>query len=183
MAILAKPSLNQAIAIMQKYQQQSINSVNNTLPLVQEWHKGPKVRTAFPWVTVAYEGTAFTEASEATREQHLQLVVALEAGNYDSELAQDQAIDYMRMLDFIFTVLSPSQGVPGPPSSPNFVDWETALPITHESVPAGITVPWKQGTVKQVFIEREEQSVVLREGMELPAIEVSLHLRLDLEET
>ncbi|MGC2234258.1 MAG: hypothetical protein WBA09_22345 [Candidatus Acidiferrum sp.] len=172
MAILARPALNQAIAIIQKYQSAAISDLGLSLDLIQEFHKGPKARTAFPWVTVAYEGTAFSESSEQTREQHLLVVVALESGNFDSELAQDQAIDYMRMLDYIFTVLS----------APTFVDWETALPIQHETVPGGVTTPWITGTVKEIFIEREEQSLVLREGLEVPVMQVSLHLRFDLEE-
>lgn len=174
MALLAKPSLNQAIAIIQKYQGQAIAFVNPSLPVIQEFHKGPKYRTAFPWVTVAYEGTAFSESSQETREQHLQLVITLEAGNFDSEMAQDQAIDYLRMLDYIFSDLTGG--------GTNFTDWETALPIVHETVPGGTTKPWATGTVKEVFIETEEQSLVLRNEQELPVIQVSLRMRFDLEE-
>jgi hypothetical protein len=173
-AFLAKPSLNQCIAIIQKYQAAAISALASTFtsqvtPIV-EFHKGPKMRTAPLWLTLSYEGTVFTEASQNTREQHLLLIIRLETGNYDSELAQDQAIDYLRMLDYIFNDLS------------TFADWETALPIQHESVPSGETTPWRVGTVKEMFIEREEQSVVFREEIEMPSMEVTLHIRLDLEE-
>lgn len=173
MAQLAKPALNQAIAIIQLYQKQALSDLKLNIGDIQEFHKGPKMRTAFPWVTVAYEGTAFTEASQQTREQHVMLVVTLESGNFDSELAQDQAIDYLRMLDYIFNVLT---------GNPDFRDWERSLPITHETVPGGQTTPWAVGTVKQVFVEREEQSLVVRQGLDQPIMEVSLHMRLDLEE-
>jgi len=171
-ALLAKPSLNQAIAIIQAYQAQAIANLGLSVTPIQEFHKGPKTRTAMPWLTVSYEGTAFTESSENTREQHLLLVLALETGNFDSELAQDNAIDYMRMLDYIFTVLS----------APDFTDWETALSIVHETVPGGVTTPWVTGTVKEIFIEREEQSLVVRDEFKKPIMQVSLHIRFDLEE-
>ncbi len=174
MALLAKPALNQCIAIMQKYQALAIAQVNPDLPPIYEFHKGPKYRTAFPWVTLAYEGTVFDESSQQTRKQALELVIQLEAGNFDSELAQDQAIDYLRVLDMIFTYMA------GP--LPNYNDWESALPIQHETVPGGITTPFTTGSVKEIFIEHEEQSLVLRDEIETPVIQVSLRLRFDLEE-
>jgi len=180
---LAKPGLNQIIAVIQKYQQTVISAINadreaggeQPLQPIQEFHKGPKVRTAYPWLTVAYEGTAFTESSEQTTEQHLMFVVQLEAGDFDSEYAQDAAIDYMRALHAIFAKVA------GPP--PSFSDWESQLPIQHETVPSNVTAPWPVGTVKQIFVEREEQMLVRREGADKPAVEVSLTLRFDLEET
>ena len=180
-ALLAKPGLNQIIAIIQAYQATAIAAVNPSLPTIREFHKGPKYwTTPFPWLTVAYEGTVFEEEAELTRRQRIQYVVALESGQFDSELAQDQAIDYLRVLDYIFTDLA------GPP--PNYVDWITSLPITQETVPpippavTGMTTPWDVGTVKEIFIEREEQSVVLRQEIEQPIIEVRLEIRVDLEE-
>jgi hypothetical protein len=172
--LLAKPVLNQTIAIIQMYQAQAIAAVNPALPIIQEFHKGPKWRTAFPWVTLAYEGSSFQESSQQTRSQMISEVVTLESGNFDTEYAQEQAIDYMRVLDQIIMTMA------GP--SPFYTDWETALPIQQETVPGGITTPWTQGTVKEVFIEREEQSLVLREESETPIIQVSLHIRFDIEE-
>lgn len=174
MALLAKPALNQCIAIMQKYSATAIAQVNPDLPPIYEYHKGPKWRTSFPWVTIAYEGTEFDEASEQTRSQKLEIVVTLESGNFDSELAQDQAIDYLRVLDMIFSNMA------GPP--PSYNDWESALPIQHETVPSGMTTPFTTGSVKEIFIEHEEQSLVLREEIETPVIQVSLRIRFDLEE-
>lgn len=172
--LLAKPALNQTIAIVQRYQAQAISSVNAQLAPIEEFHKGPRMRTAFPWMTVVYDGTQFREASQNTREQHLVVVVQLEVGNFDSELAQDQAIDYLRVLDAIFTYLA------GPP--PSFQDWESALPIVHETVPSELTVPWKRGTVKEIFAERHEQQIVTRSEESEPIMQVSMSLRFDLEE-
>lgn len=174
MVLLAKPALNQTIAVIQKYQAGVIAQINPALPPIYEFHKGPKFRTAFPWVTVAYEGTEFDESSQQTRKQELRLTLTLESGEFDSELAQDQAIDYLRVLDSILTYSA------GPP--PFWNNWETALPIVHETVPSGVTVPFAPGTVKEIFIEREEQSVVLKDEIETPIIQVSLQIRFDLEE-
>lgn len=179
-SLLALPLLPQAIAIIQKYQAAAIAAINPSLPsnaqlaAIQEFHTGPKMRTAFPWVTLAYEGTAFSEPSQETREEHLQLVITLEAGNFDSEIAQSQAIGYLAMLDYIFS------GLTG--GGTNFTDWESSLPIVHEIAPSGTTKPWVTGTVKQIFIETEEQSLVLRDEQETPVIQVSLRMRFDLEE-
>ena len=171
-ALLVRPALNQAIAIIQKYQKQAISDVNAKLAPIAEFHKGPKQRTAFPWLTIAYEGTVFRESSEQTRMQQLMLMLTIEAGNFDSELAQDAAIDYLRVLDHIFNDLS----------GPTFVDWETKLTIVHETVPSGQTTPWKQGTVKEVFVESEDQSLVYRNEVETPIIQASMRMRFDLEE-
>ncbi len=171
---LAKPALNQLIAVIQKYQAAMIAEINPALPMIEEFHKGPKYRTAFPWVTLAYEGTAFDESSEQTRKQQILIVLTLESGQFDSELAQDQAIDYLRVLDSIITYSA------GP--SPFWTDWETALPIVHETVPSGVTVPFTAGSVKEIFIEHEEQSLVLKDEIETPVIQVSLQIRFDLEE-
>ena len=173
-ALLAKPALNQAIAIIQKYQNTAIAAVNPALPAIQEFHKGPKWRTAFPWMTFAYHETAFHESSQQTQSQSISMVMTLESSNFDTEYAQDQAIDYMRMLYHIITVLA------GP--SPFYVDWESPLPIVQETVPSGVTVPWTQGTVKEVFVESGTQSLVLKEESEVPVIQVSLTVRFDLEE-
>lgn len=174
MALLAKPCLNQLIAVIQKYQASVIAEINPALPQIEEFHKGPKFRTAFPWVTVAYEGTVFDESSEQTRKQQIVVTLTLEAGEFDSELAQDQAIDYLRVLDHIIS------GVAGPP--PAWTDWETSLPIVHETVPSGATVPFTTGSVKEIFIEHEDQSLVLKDEIETPVIQVSLQIRFDLEE-
>jgi hypothetical protein len=171
---LAKPALNQLIAIIQRYQGAAIAAINPDLTPIQEFHKGPKWRTAFPWVTVAYDGTTFEESSEQTRLQHISVTLTLEADNFDTEFAQDKAIDYMRVLDQIVMSMA------GPP--PSYVDWETALPIQQETVPSGTTVPFNSGSVKEVFIEHESQSLVLKEDSETPVIQVSLHMRFDVEE-
>lgn len=175
MTLLATPLLNQAIAIVQRYQATAIAAVNPLLPTIYEFHKGPKWRSQFPWMTFAYEGTSYSQrSSQLNRSEAMEMTVTLESGQYDSELAQDQAIQYLLVLDQIFTVYA------GP--SPFLADWETVLPIAHETVPSGFTTPWTQGTVKEVFVEQEEQSLVLREEMDTPIIQVSLKIMLDLEE-
>ena len=173
-AMFAKPCLNQTIAVIQKYQGAAIAAVNPALSAIQEFHKGPKWRTAFPWMTFAYHDTTFHESSQQTQSQSVFIVITLESSNFDEEYAQDQAIDYMRVLYHIMTVMA------GP--APFYTDWESALPIQQETVPGGITTPWEQGTVKEVFVESGTQSLVLREETETPVIQVSLTIRFDLEE-
>ena len=171
---LAGPVLNQMIALIQKYQVPAINSIDPNLAPIQEFHKGPKWRTAFPWCTFAYEGTSLEENSEQTSLQHITTVLTVETGNFDTEYAQEVAINYGRILYLIIMSMA------GPP--PSYVDWETAQPIVQETVPSGITVPFNQGTVKEVFVESMSQSLVLREDSETPVIQVSLHIRFDVEE-
>ena len=171
---LAKPGLNQLIAIIQKYQVMAINAVNPDLPVIYEFHKGPKLRTAFPWITVGFDGIVFGESSQSTRSQMQSFELIMDAGNYDSEFAQDQAIDYMRVLDQIIMTMA------GP--TPFYSDWETALPIQQETVPSGITGPYTQGTVKEVFIEHESQSAVDIPDQEVPIMQVMLRIRIDVEE-
>ena len=171
---LARPLLNQSIALIQKYQADAIVAVNSGLAPIQEFHKGPKWRTAFPWLTLAYEGTVFVGEAEITRRQAHSLVVTVETGNFDSEFAQEQAINYGAVLDQVFSSLA------GPP--PFYQDWEQAQTIVHETVPSGITVPFNAGTVKWVFVEHVSQSLVLREEQETPVIQVSLHIRVEVEE-
>ena len=173
-ALLAKPALNQSIAVIQKYQGAAIAAINPNLTPIQEFHKGPKWRTAFPWMTFAYGGTEFSENSQQTRQQSISTVITLEASNFDSEYAQDNAIDYLRVIDHILTNMAGYDSA--------YMDWITPLAIVQETVPSGITTPWAQGTVKEIFVERHEQSLVLREEQETPVIQVSLHVRFDLEE-
>jgi len=170
--LFARPALDQTIAIVQRYQAAAIAAVNPKLDQIDEFHKGPKMRTAYPWLTVSYEGTLLPETSQQSIEQHLVLIVGLETGDFDSETGQETAIDYLRMLDYVFRKLAA------------FSDWETALPIVNDSVPSAITTPWPTGTVKQVFIERHEQSILpAGEKRDSPALKVTLHLRFDLEES
>jgi hypothetical protein len=172
--MLAKPGLNQLIAIIQLYQAQAIAAVNPDLPIIYEFHKGPKMRTAFPWLTLGFDGITFGEASQGTRSQMQSFELILDSGNYDSEYAQDQAIDYMRVLDQI--IMSMSQ------QNKFLTDWETALPIQQETVPSGITIPYTQGSVKEVFIEHESQSAVDAPDQEVPIMQIMMRIRIDVEE-
>jgi hypothetical protein len=175
-AKLARPGLNQIISVIQLYQAQAISDVNQELQPIVEFHKGPKWRTAFPWLMVAWAGTEFIETSQQTRMQRVRYTLQIEAGQFDSEFAQDISIDYARMIDHIFNDLA------GPP--PFFVDWETVMQIDHETVPSGYTDPWVTGSVKEVFIERTEQSLamLLREEIETPVIYTTMDIRFDLQE-
>ena len=81
---------------------------------------------------------------KTTRHHEVRIDLALDAGQYDQEMAQEDAQDYARMLDMIITSAGPW---------PSLGDWTTALPIQHETVPSGTTVPNAAGTVNDVFVE------------------------------
>src|SRR5713226_3759162 len=99
-ALFAKPLLNQLIAIIQRDQVAAIAIVNPSLSPINEFHKGPGLRTAFPWLTLAVDGVSFDrEAQTFTRHQTARVSLALDVGQFDQELAQDNAQDYARVVD------------------------------------------------------------------------------------
>ena len=81
---------------------------------------------------------------KATRHHQVRINLALDTGQYDQEMAQEDAQDYARLLDMIITSAGPW---------PSLGDWTTSLPIQHETVPSGATVPNAAGTVNDVFVE------------------------------
>jgi hypothetical protein len=169
-SLFAKPLLNQCIAIIQRDQTASIAIVNPSIPPIAEFHKGPGLRTAFPWLTVGLDGLAFAGDALGTRLSRPLIALTLDAGQFDQEMAEDNAQDYARMLDIVIT--SASDG-----------DWETPLPISHETVPSGVTSPNAAGSVKEVFVQAHRYSLVTLEEIQAPVLRVTLNLEFTLEET
>ncbi len=169
-ATFGKPLLNQCIAIIQRDQAPAIAIVNPALQLINEFHKGPGARTAFPWLTLAADGASFTAGSPDVRQSNTSVTLALEAGQFDQEMAQDNAQDYARVLDIIVTTASGA-------------DWITPLPIQHETVPGGITTPPATGAVKNVFVESHRYSQVTLTGIQTPVLRVTLAVLFELIET
>src|SRR5712692_9116310 len=135
-ALFAKPLLNQCIAIIQRDQAAAVSIVNSALAPINEFHKGPGIRTALPWLTLVVDSIAFDRAAEVfTRHPTSRISLALAVGQFDQEMAQDNAQDYARVLDVVITTASAA-------------DWQTALPITHETVPSGTTTPPAAGAVR-----------------------------------
>src|SRR5947209_6267366 len=103
-ALFAKPLLNQLIAIIQRDQAAAIAIVNGSLQTINEFHKGPGMRTAYPWLTLAVDGMSFDRAAHPqTRHEFARVSLALDVGQFDQEFAQDNAQDYARMLDVAIT--------------------------------------------------------------------------------
>ena len=169
-ALFAKPLLNQAIAIIQRDQAAALGIVNPVLSPVAEFHKGPGLRTAFPWLTLSLDGLAFAEDVLGTRQSRPRIALTLDVGQFDQEMAQDNAQDYARMLDMVITTASDT-------------DWETPLPILQETVPSGMTSPNASGSVKEVFVESQRYSLVTLEAIETPVLRVAVNLEFVLEET
>jgi hypothetical protein len=170
-ALFAKPLLNQLIAVIQRDQAGAIAIVNSMLNPIKELHKGPGMRTAFPWLMLTVDGMAFDEEvpsypSSGPRRWEARVSLSLDVGQFDQEIAQDNAQDYARVLDMI--VSSADLNGTGPYSS-----WVTALPITHETVPSGITSPNAPGSFKEVFIASQHYSLTSRPDIEAPVVTVT----------
>jgi hypothetical protein len=179
-ALFAKPLLNQLIAVIQRDQAGAINIVNAALNPINEFHKGPGMRTAFPWLMLAVDGVAFDEEvpsypSSGPRRWDARVSLALDVGQFDQEMAQDNAQDYARVLDMIVT--SADLNGTGPYSS-----WLTALPITHETVPGGITTPNAPGSFKEVFVAGQHYSLTSLPDIEVPVVNVTTRLIFRFQE-
>ncbi len=170
---LARPLVNQIIAIVQRDQVAFIAAVNPSLRPIQEFHKGPRVRVAMPWMTVGYRSTDFDDSWEQIIKEGAQIDINLETGAFDSELSQDAAMDYLVVLDGILRSA-------GPPYA--YTDWVTPLPIVHESVPFGLTSPLPVGSIKQILIAREDLDVVIRQGQTRPVMSVTIELHVHFAE-
>ncbi len=169
-AAFAKPLLNQLIAIIQRDQASAIAIVNAALAPVNEFHKGPGARTAFPWLSLAVDDTKFNIEVENARASANAVTLTLDAGQFDQEMAQDNGLDYARVLDMIITTASGA-------------DWTTALPIQHETVPSGVTTPPETGSVKLIFVDSHHAGAVALPEIEAPVFRVQLHLTFELIET
>ena len=157
-SLFAKPLLNQCIALVQRDQASAIAIVNPALASINEFHKGPGLRTAFPWLTVGLDEITFAEDVLGTRQSRSRIALELDVGQFDQEMAQDNAQDYARVLDMVLTSASET-------------DWETPLPIVQETVPGGLTSPNASGSVKELYVESHRYSAV------------TLNLQFTLEET
>lgn len=169
-ALFAKPLLNQLVAIIQRDQAAAIAVVNPSLSPINEFHKGPGLRTAFPWLTLASDSVAFAPDVAGTRQSRSRVSLALDVGQFDQEMAQDDAQDYARVLDMIVTTAAST-------------DWESPLPIVHETVQGGFTKPAAPGSVKEVFVESHNYGVVTLQQIDAPVLRVTLNLQFQLEET
>ena len=168
-ALFAKPLINQAIAIIQRDQAAALAIVSPALSPIGEFHKGPGLRTAFPWLTLSLDGLAFAEDVLGTRQSRPRIALVLDVGQFDHEMAQDNAQDYARMLDMAITTASDA-------------DWATPLPIVQETVPSGMTSPNAIGSVKEVYVESHRYGLVTLEAIETPVLRVTVNLEFELEE-
>jgi len=180
-ALFAKPLLNQLIAVIQRDQAGAIAIVNSMLNPIKEFHKGPGMRTAFPWLMLTVDGMAFDEEvpsypSSGPRRWEARVSLSLDVGQFDQEIAQDNAQDYARVLDMIIT--SADLNGSGPYSS-----WVTALPITHETVPAGFTTPNNPSAFKEVFIASQRYSLTTRNEIETPILTATTSVIFRFQET
>jgi hypothetical protein len=181
-AQFAKPLVNQLIAIIQRDQSSALAVVNaarakdGNLPLapIAEFHKGPGARTGWPWLSLEIGPTNFEHGDDkGTRHHEVRINLALDTGQYDQEMAQEDSQDYARLLDMIITSAGPW---------PSLCDWITALPIQHETVPSGTTVPNASGTVNDVFVESHVPGKISVEGIDVPVMRITLTVLFELEE-
>lgn len=169
-AHFAKPLVNQCIAIIQRDQASAIAIVNPAIQQISEFHKGPGLRTAFPWLTVGLEGLDFDEDVLGARLSRPRIALTLDAGQSDQEMAQDNAQDYARMLDMVITTASDA-------------DWTTPLPISHETVPSGVTSPNAAGSIKEIFVHSHRYGAVTLDEIQVPVLRVTLTVEFTLEES
>ena len=181
-AQFAKPLVNQLIALIQRDQAAALNLINAArasdgnppLPPIAEFHKGPGSRTGWPWLYLEIGPTNFNRGDDKTTRHHEgRINLALDTGQYDQELAQEDAQDYACLLDMIITSAGPW---------PALGDWTTSLPIQHDTVPSGMTVPNAPGTVNDVFVESHVPGKISVEGIDAPVMRITLTVLFELEE-
>jgi hypothetical protein len=182
-AQFAKPLVNQLIAIIQRDQTAALAVINaarsadgnSALSPIAEFHKGPGSRTGWPWLYLEIGPTNFTrEDDKTTRHYDVRINLALDSGQYDLEMAQEDAQDYARLLDMIISSAGPW---------PALGDWTSSLSIQHETVPSGQTVPNTAGTVNDVFIESHVPGPITVADSDVPLMRVTLTVLFELEES
>lgn len=182
-AQFAKPLVNQLIAIIQRDQAMALAVINTArsvggnqpLSAIAEFHKGPGPRLGWPWLYLEIGPTNFLrEDDKTTRHHEVRINLTLDTGQYDQEMAQEDAQDYACLLDLVITSAGPW---------PTLGDWTTSLPIQHETVPSGTTVPNAAGTVSDVFVESHVPAKVSVPEIETPIMRVTLTVLFELEET
>jgi len=181
-AQFAKPLVNQLIAIIQRDQASALSVINAAraadgnppLGAIAEFHKGPGARTGWPWLYLEIGPTNFERGDDKTTRHHqVRVNLALDAGQYDQEMAQEDAQDYARLLDMIVTSAGPW---------PALGDWTAVLPIQHETSPSGWTVPNAAGSVNDVFVESHVPAKVSVPDADAPVMRVTLSVVFELEE-
>jgi hypothetical protein len=181
-AQFAKPLVNQLIAIIQRDQTSALTVINaargvdgnQALSPIAEFHKGPGSRTGWPWLSLEIGATNFERGDDKTTRHHeVRINLALDTGQYDQEMAQEDAMDYACLLDMIINSAGPW---------PSLDDWTTSLPIQHETVPSSTTVPNASGTVTDVFVESHVLGQVAVPGIDVPVMRVTLAVLFELEE-
>jgi hypothetical protein len=181
-ARFAKPLVNQLIAIIQRDQAAALAVVNaaraaagnQALSPITEFHKGAASRTGWPWLYFEIGATNFNRGDDkATRHQEVRINLVLDTGQFDLEMAQEDAQDYARLLDLIISSAGPW---------PSLGDWTLSLPIQHETVSSGSTAPNGAGTVNDVFIESHVPGPAPTAGMDVPMMRITLSVLFELEE-
>jgi hypothetical protein len=182
-AQFAKPLVNQLFAIIQRDQTVALAVINTARaadgnqPLcpITEFHKGPGPRAGWPWLSAEIGPTNFERGEDkGTRHYSVRINLALDTGQYDQEMAQEDTQDYARLLDMIITSAGPW---------PSLSDWTTPLPIQHGTVPSGKTAPNIAGTVNDVFVESHVPAKVSVPEVDMPVMRVTLTVLFELEET
>jgi hypothetical protein len=182
-AQFAKPLVNQLIAIIQRDQAAALAVINAAravdgnpaLSPITEFHKGPGSRAGWPWLTFEIGRTNFDRDHDKTTRRHeVRINLVLDTGQYDQEMAQEDAQDYARMLDMIITSAGPW---------PSYSDWTISLSIQHETLPSGTTTPNAVGTVNDVFVESHVPGQVTLPGIDAPVMRVTITVLFELEET
>jgi len=182
-AQFAKPLVNQLIAIIQRDQASALGVINaaraadgnQPLSPIAEFHKGAGPRTGWPWLYLEIGPTNFERGDDkTTRHQQVRVNLALDTGQYDQEMAQEDAQDYARLIDMIVTSAGPW---------PALGDWTASLPIQHETVPSGATAPNAAGTVNDVFVESHVPGKISVEEVEAPVMRVTLTVLFEMEAT
>ena len=168
-ATFSKPLLNQLIAIIQRDQSAALQLVNPGLSPINEFHKGPGMRTAFPWLALAVDSTKFDGQALGTRKSTTRVILALDVGQFDQDMAQESGQDYARVLDMVIT------------SAP-LEDFMSPLPILHQTAPGGLTIPPEAGSVKEVFIVSHSYGLVTLKEVQMPVLRVTLDLQFELDE-
>lgn len=177
-ALFAEPLPSQIIAIIQRDQAPALAVVNARraslgnppLPAVTEFHKGIGAAFQPPWLLITANSNEFDPADyQLIRTESVSVQLDIYIGQYDQELSQDNAFGYIRMLDLVMT-------------SAGLADWVTSLPIQHETVPSGRTVPGQVGSVQAVIPLSQELSIATVQQIEAPLLLATLRYLFVLKE-
>src|SRR6266496_619039 len=102
------------------------------------------------------------------RKSLARVTLTLDIGQFDQDIAQDNGQDYVRVLDMVITTAP-------------LCDYTAPLPITHQTVPGGTTTPSAPDSVKEVFVESHDYSLVTLNEVEIPVLRATLQVLFYLE--